>query len=391
VTEPFLTIDGLTGTGGALRAPGAGGWTLDAELDAPRVPTGAVEVRIAGQVLRGTVDDEHSGTFGERRRVRVVGGAGWSTKTLERRHYRNDGPSGVARSVVLQQAAEEIGETLVLDAQAEGRLGTDFIRPAWPAGDVLRQAIGPWSWWVDFAGVTHVGLRPIADAGPHEVLEFDPAEKVAKVAVDDLVAVAPGSRLVSPLFEAPFIVRDLEVDVSGGSFVLTCWGAYEATAAPAPVFERFIRVLRAFVRAFTRRYDFHGVYRYRVVSQSGDRVTLQAVAKKPLPDIRSVTIAAGTPGLRAVLQSSGFVLVSFVDGDPGQPVITHFWRAGEPTWKPLELELAAQDELRFVVGRDVAADPTGRPVLYGDACTLGTASGFMAPTGTPPTSKAVFS
>lgn len=348
MTEPFLLVDGIPGTGGRFRRPYAGGWSIAADLDGARVPSGPVEVRLAGMTMRGTVDPDRTGTFGERRRVRVVGGLGWRSQ-VDRRHHRNDGPSGVSRRLVLESLAGDIGETVVVQDQAEARLGAEFTRPAGPAGDALRLAIGPWSWWVDLDGVTHVGTRTVVDAGAHEVLDFDPGRGVAKVAVDELGAVAPGARLRSPLLEAPFVVHDVTAEVSGGTFVLTCSGAYEA-AAGVPRMERFLRVLRAFVRAFTRRYDFHGVYRYRVVSQAGDRVTLQAVARRPLPDVRSITLAPGMPGMRAELQLGGFVLVSFVDGDPAQPVVVGFWRVGEPTWRPATLELDAVGDIKVGAG-----------------------------------------
>src|SRR5690606_31999357 len=134
---------------------------------------------------------------------------------------------------VLESIASDIGETVVVQAQADARLGTDWPRLEGPAADGVRQALGTWSWWIELDGVMHVGARTVVDAGEHEVLDFDPGRKIARVAVDRLDAVVPGSRLRGVLLEAPFVVEDIEAKVSGGTFVLVCTGAYEASSQPS--------------------------------------------------------------------------------------------------------------------------------------------------------------
>ena len=134
--------------------------------------------------------------------------------------------------------------------------------------------------------------------------------------------------------------------------------------------------------------------RFRVIRMhTGDqRVELQAVRKTlGFPDILPISMAPGMAGLTAKLTPGCEVLVSFVDGDPAQPLITHFAAPDAAGWLPVEVVLDASSKVTVGAsagmvevgsGSDVVADPTKRFVCWGDSVVFpgpGTAPLTAAP------------
>jgi hypothetical protein len=105
---------------------------------------------------------------------------------------------------------------------------------------------------------------------------------------------------------------------------------------------RLLDDIRSAVLACIPTHPFWVPRRFRVVEMAGERVNLQVVAKAlGLPDILPVSISPGMSGLKAKLTPGTIVLVQFVDGDPTQPVITHFAGADQQGFEPVELYLCA--------------------------------------------------
>lgn len=103
--------------------------------------------------------------------------------------------------------------------------------------------------------------------------------------------------------------------------------------------------LAPLVRAVFPTYPYWVPRRFRVVQMhAGDnRVELQAVNPRlGFPDPLPVHVSPGMAGLRAKLVPGTVVVVQFVDGEPTQPVITHFAAAGEPGFTPVELVLTGE-------------------------------------------------
>ncbi|MCC6557196.1 MAG: hypothetical protein IT372_29950 [Polyangiaceae bacterium] len=137
--------------------------------------------------------------------------------------------------------------------------------------------------------------------------------------------------------------------------------------------DRILRALRTIVREAFPNYDFHGLYRYRVVRMVVGRVDLQAVDKAPgLPNVLPVPVHTGMAGISAQLTPGSMVLVEFVEGDPGQPVITHFSTKDEPGFLPVELALDATDKVR--IGETASAVELGAAagvvVRHGDTIVI---------------------
>jgi hypothetical protein len=78
------------------------------------------------------------------------------------------------------------------------------------------------------------------------------------------------------------------------------------------------------------------------VRMSADRVELQIVNRAlGLPDILPISQWPGAAGVWAQLQPGALVLVQFIDGDPSQPIVTHYEPKGGAGFRPVEMHLCA--------------------------------------------------
>src|SRR5262245_9931085 len=105
---------------------------------------------------------------------------------------------------------------------------------------------------------------------------------------------------------------------------------------------RTLRAFRALVAALTDKTAYHALVRYRVVKNVSGRVELQALKKAgPWPDTLPISFQPGAPGVRGVPKLASIVLVSFIEGNPSLPVVTHFARPDDPAWLPISVALDA--------------------------------------------------
>jgi len=294
-----------------------GPWFADLELDTDAELAGAVTLDVGGVELVATVDPLEVGAYGASRSARIVaGGGGWG-KLLEPKGYHND--AGLKALNVAQDAAREAGETLGAFVATPERVGVDYVREAGPASRVLEDVIGSASWWVDYSGLTQVGTRPTSTPAEsaYEVVGYDPRSKLVELRVDSLASVSVGS-VVSKSLDTPQTVRDLEVILDAGELRIKAWcGASGAQ-------DRLAGIFRALVARSTDG-ALHGVYRYRVIRMSGDRIELQAVRKGAgLPNLIPLTVWPGLAGARMQPELGTEVLVQFIEGDRTMPIVTGF-------------------------------------------------------------------
>lgn len=367
----FATLAGYRVIRGTLSVPGSGAWVADVVLDVAPADalTGLVTLRLGDLELVGTVVPSASGAFVEQGWYRVVAGAaGWS-RIIGELAYHND--LGIDVSQVVLDAAAEVGESVgslaaTVPAQVEG---VDFVRERGPASRVFGQVLDAGStWWVDFAGVTHIGARLPAtpDAGSLlELLDYHPAQRVAIFAADNPASMKIGLTVTDPRLAAPITVRAFDVEL-GETLRIRAWVQESATVG-GPDQPRILRALRAIVRETFPRLSYLGLTRYRVVSMVAGRASLQIVnpdlAERRLPDQTLVKLAPGAPGLSAVLTPGAIVLVTFADGDPSLPVITHFASPGDPAFRPVSVELAGG---QVKVGPAASLVEVGRDALLAD-------------------------
>jgi hypothetical protein len=306
-----------------------GVWAVDLRLDQSGAAlSGRVTVKIGGRTLSGTVDPLHEGSFADARELRVLGGAGGWGKELPPRSWHND--AGVKVSDVLQAAAAEAGETLVIGAGVEARLGADFVRERGPASASFAAAAPAALWWVDTAGVTQVATsRPTAElarGADVEVLDVDLVKVSAELAGDP-GAVPLGVILRDQRLTAPLVVRELAIQLDEDA--LRMWAYSRSDGPGGQVLDPLIDLMRR-----VRDERLPGVYRYRVVSMSGDRVKLQAVTKGRWPDVLPCRVGAGIAGGWASPALGSIVKVAFEDEDRTLPFIVSCTPKGQPGHVP---------------------------------------------------------
>ena len=317
MTDLAMSLGSLHVAHARLFLPWRGRWLADVDVDlgtSGTAPSGAQKLTIGSATLSGTVDPDRSGFFAQKASLRLLGGGGGWQKDVPARHYHND--AGVKSSNVLSTTASDVGETIV-DA-APSVFGIDFVRPAGAASQVLELL----EWRVDLDGTTRTGTRttPTTPASL-QVLEWDGDRQRADFACDEIVL--PGTQVTDTRF-GTITLRDVEQTFGDDGARGTAWCG---TAAAS----RLVGALTAVVRQ-RGHVAFLAAYRYRVLSQGSDgRLTLQAVERlRGLPDMIPLSVWPGMAGLSATYTPGTEVLVEFIAGDPGRPVVTGFQSGASP-------------------------------------------------------------
>lgn len=352
----FLALNNERLTAVRLRMPARGAWVAEVDFESdPEVPDRCT-LQVGSLTLSGTVHGLQSGVFGKQRKLRLVaGGGGWGTLAPPKA-YHND--AGVKAQLLAEDLAREAGEQLGGFAPAAERLGVDFVRnEGVSCATILETVIGAVSWWVDAAGVTHVGERPTAPAlvsDAYQVLAYDPRERVVTLSLTDPSVLAIGSVIAGPSLPEPQTVHEFQVQADASGVRVFAWCGADSRSAGR---------LSALWRAVTARATEQlllGLYLYRVVRMapgSQNRVSLQAVHRDSgLPDIEPITQWPGVPGLQTDLAPGAQVLVAFIEGDRTQPVVTHYAGAAGEGFVPTGI---------------VIGGPTGQPCArQGDQVTV---------------------
>lgn len=333
----YAACNGERLTGVSLWVPEYGPWFADLDFEAAPEVTGQATLTLGELSLVGNLSESFAGTSDDRRRARLVAGAGgWGT-LLAAKAYHND--AGVKARTVAEDAAREAGETLGDFALGDARLGADYVRQAGPASRVLEDVAGE-AWFVDYAGVTQVTERESSPApsGAYDTINYDPRARLATMAPATLDSIGVGT-VLSEALDAPQAVRELEVHVSEGKVRLLAWTG-EGGGSGA----RLVRLMRAVVeRASDGR--LWGKWRYRVVRMSVGRVELQAISKAAgLPDILPISMRPGIPGAHGELTPGSVVLVEFVEGDRSRPIVTGFEGIDGQGFMPQTLHLVDPDK-----------------------------------------------
>jgi hypothetical protein len=168
------------------------------------------------------------------------------------------------------------------------------------------------------------------------------------LAVDDVRAVGIGS-ILSERLDAAQTVRELEIDVSVQGVRVKAWCGGSASTA-----SRLTGAIRAIIASATDG-KIYGLRKYRVTQMSADRVELQVVRRDAgLPDILPISMWPGLAGAHAALTPGAEVLVEFIDGEPTDPVITHFAGKGGAGFVPVSLAISVSSLLKL--GDESATD-----------------------------------
>lgn len=194
----FITLAGKRVTEGRITHPECGPWHADVTVENELVLEGVTSLVIGSDTYAcATWRTPHP--FSGSTRVRVIGGfGGWRT-SIGTKFYRQ--PGGVKLSLVLGDAASEVGERVSIVADRD--IGPFFTRDEGPAQRILRRYADAWHVRAD--GVTVVGPREASRiTTPFELVSFDGVRGCAVVASERLGDWAPGRTFVSA--RAPGVV-----------------------------------------------------------------------------------------------------------------------------------------------------------------------------------------
>lgn len=341
MADAVINIDGAPVTECTIYVPGVGVPVVDANIvdDLP-VSSGQVTLSVGSFTLVGTIDPAHAGVFALSRRVRLLGGAGgWSQTLLPLSYPPND--AGIRASDVALDAARAVGETLGSFAGGQVTLGSHYLRSAGVASRTLEDVARGVPWYVDFDGVTRVGVRASFAVDPANVrlLEFDVRLNLATLAVDDLTGFGVGAVISDERLDAPITVNSYEVRVVAEEIRVMAW-CDSTTQTPV------IDALRTLVARVAPARLF-GKFRYRVVTIDGGnagRLNLQAVKPSAgVPDTLSLPMAVAC-GIHAKPALGSTCFVEFVAGDVADPIVTAFQGRGGPGFVPQGITLASDDD-----------------------------------------------
>lgn len=322
----LVTLGGVPAGAARMQVPAWGRWWGDLSLTEPTLLAGAQTLVFADVPAVCTVIS--GGVFNGRAAYRVVGGAGGWGKNLPAKPYQND--LGVKLANILGDAARSVGETL---QGATGATGPQFARAEGPASAVLH-LLAPRNWYVDFAGATQIGQRPVTTyTGKAPRTRVDPAVNVIEIATDTIAGILPGLQV-----DGSLPATDVEFELTEKRLVARVY----AGRGRSRRLDAIARILEALDPL--RRY--RGTYEFRVVTQDGERLNLQPVrAASGLPDLPRVPVRPGTAGLRATVQLGELVLVAFADADPSRPQVIAHDAADAPGFMPAEIDIGESPRL----------------------------------------------
>jgi hypothetical protein len=188
----FANVNGQGTVSLNLAIPLYGLWVADVALAlGTAIATGPVTLTLGNMTLTGAVYRQN--VFAGQVKARIVGGAGGWNQKVEARGYNN--PSGVLLSMVVGDAASEVGESVSI-AQDQV-IGNFYARFADKASRVLAAVGGP-SWWVDSSGVTHIGPRPTPTIMSAFVVEdYRPNTGELVISTEDYASWQPGASFTS--------------------------------------------------------------------------------------------------------------------------------------------------------------------------------------------------
>jgi len=325
------SLEGVTVLTCSVHIPAWGVPWADVELDEPAELSGSVTLELPGLSLVGTIMS--GGHWHGRARYRIAAGAGGWGSSVASKAYTND--AGVKLWTVLRDAATACGETVDADT-VSGTVGAHYVREAGPASRAL-QLLADRAWYVGEDGVTRLGAREATTYnGDAPRMRKDPDQLCLELAADDLAGLVPGAT-VSDGQGGSVTAVDVVHRLTGGKLRTTVWGELGGSSRVGSALHRLVTQIRAADR-------YRGVWEYRIVSQSGERLALQPVrVSTGMPDLHAVRVRPGVPGVRADHALGSRVLVTFVDADPARPVVVGFEDADSSGFEPDELLVDAGD------------------------------------------------
>jgi hypothetical protein len=295
--------------------PLVGIWHADVETDGETELSGRVTIVLSDQTFVGTIVS--GGVRNGRGRWKVVGGNGGWSNTIPKRGYNAD--QGVRKSLILQDAASECGETLGGTIPSDA-MGPHFVREEASASNALALVD---AWYMSNDGITTIGARATSTySGQAVVAERDNASGFVSLTTDLLAGLVPGATIDGiAVVDVRYVLEKSALKVFG-------WGEL-----PSNQWRTLILKALPWLR-------YQGIFEYRVVTQETDRLNLQCVrSSAKMPDLKRVPYSPGVPGIKANALLGSSVYVAFVNSDPSMPMVVGFAPPDSPGFIPLTMTM----------------------------------------------------
>lgn len=181
----LLSLNGQTVTG-SIHIPAVGAtivqFTGNPEFQVPQTGNVVQFGEISFTCAKVRAEQWQGSTIGKL----IVGSGGWG-KVLSPKFYRL--PAGVKLSLILGDAAREVGETI--DVSPDRVLGPFYVRENFPAQTLLNRLCV--DWYISPDGVTHTGPRAGGTVSSRfDVIDNDPSFSRVVVATDAPLDWVPG-------------------------------------------------------------------------------------------------------------------------------------------------------------------------------------------------------
>ncbi len=281
----------------------------------------------------------------------IAGAAQWDAPVPARSYHAT---AGVLLSRVAKDLVRETGGNVralaapnpIVDAGdpsflvleiPDGSIGIDFTRRAGLASEALY-ALSAGRWWVDVAGVMHIGPRPARPfvAPPTLTVDsFDPSTLAAtiRIADDNLSPLLPGCVLTAPGLPSPLAIDSLTIRATPGSIDIDACGERGAVE----LFTDLVASLNSpNLYARTAPMTVHDVQGplASVVPIPGDP------RSTPIPGASLLPQITGVPGCTATLAPGETVLVGWPGADPSSPTIVAYPPGVLPATMALDASVA---------------------------------------------------
>lgn len=332
------SLSGNVATTAKLAIPAWGRAWADVELTEPVVLTGLQTLQLAEVTYAMTVASGGVTEAGRARYRLVAGHGGWG-KIIKKQGFQND--AGVTAAVLLRDAANACGEQL--GALPSDRVGAHFARQGNRPASAVLNLVAPRGWYVDSAGITQFGQRAEeAYEGSGTVVRLDKAIGVVELAVDEIANLAPGV-----IVAGNPAAKDIEIEVTPKRITVRAYWSPKAN--------RRATAIGQIVEGLFPNMAYRGMWNYRVVSQSGNRLNLQPVrVATGMPDLEFVPDRC-VAGVRVTHTLGSHVVVGFLDADPSRPAVIGHDEPDSPSWSPEALIIEATD----ITANEVAIDEQG--------------------------------
>lgn len=309
-----ITVEGRIVSNGAITIPYYGAWVADVDLPVqdPALPS-SVSLVIADLTLRGTVVRQAGFAGGRKARI-VAGGGGWD-RTIPAKGYAH--VSGIKLSTILNDAAREAGESIVIDS--DRTLGLNYGREECVASALLKLLIGE-AWWIDEAGVTQTKARAsTAVVAPFTLVTRDGSTDQFEIATESIAGWLPGRTFTSPTVTDARTISSITIKAGNdGKLRLH-------VLSTSVVIERLRQSIRALIRSELVALSYTTTWDYTVAASTGmpgtsSTVDATPLAGSPMPPLTKVPLAVGLGVVTPPLTGTP-CRIRFVNADPAKPEV----------------------------------------------------------------------